>query len=106
MIAGYPTGIAPPLTPRPWYNQTRTVSLSVKGFGGQLHGGGGGVKATLKTINSTCANPKALWLGKMKSVTWPNRTELEELRQASQVCEDTFLVETQTSDDVTVNVTL
>ena len=44
--------------------------------------------AKLTMINSTCANPKALWLGQMKSVTWPDDTQLEQLRAASAMCEE------------------
>jgi hypothetical protein len=61
MTAGFPAGIAPPLSRNPWYNATRTVKITI-GSGGGAAAAVGGV-ARLRMINSTCANPKSMWLG-------------------------------------------
>ena len=42
----------------------------------------------MRTINSTCANPKGTWIGKMQSVQWPTAAQLEILRASSLVCEE------------------
>ena len=56
-------------------------------------------------INSTCANAKPLWLGDMKSVTWPSQAQLEKLRVASMLCQEDVPV-VMGNDGVTIEVTL
>eukprot|EP01050_Picozoa_sp_SAG11_P026208 SAG11_NODE_6193_length_1368_cov_1.008668_1_plen_118_part_00 len=66
-----------------------------------------GASATLRMINSTCANPKQLWKSKMQSTTWPSEEQLAELRTASQVCTDSIPIITDpVTGDTLVEVTL
>ena len=61
--------------------------------------------ATLAVINSTCANPKALWMKEMDSVTWPDDTQLAKLRTASAMCEEQVdVVRTGTDAIVTIKL--
>ena len=61
--------------------------------------------ATLAVINSTCANPKALWMKEMDSVTWPDDTQLAKLRAASAMCEEQVDV-VRTGTDAVVTIKL
>ena len=105
MIAGYPDGIAPPSSTGSYYHTSRTVKLSI----GAAVAGDGAVGATAKLtiINSTCANPKALWQGSMKSVAWPSAAQLTELKTASEMCEEEVaVVADEATGALTVEVTL
>ena len=109
LIGGYPNGDPPPpTTGHSWYNKSVTVRLTLKGAG--VRDLGAGAIATVRMINSTCANPKAMWLTSMNSVTWPNEAQLETLRDASRVCEEQLTlvaaVGAPNSDDAIVEVTL
>lgn len=79
MTAGYPNGIAPPVSTDPWYNISRTVTITIDPAPG--NGAVGSHPVMLRVINSTCANPKRMWLTEMKSVTWPSEAQLARLRQ-------------------------
>ena len=46
----------------------------------------------MRTINSTCANPKALWAAKLGSPTWPSESQLRQLKLASSMCEESVPV--------------
>ena len=94
MTAGYPTGIAPPNSNHSWYNNTVEVEISFLG----LNPSHTPRTAVIKTINSTCANPKREWVRDMGSVTWPTEQQIDRLRARSQVCEETVNV----SGDVVV----
>ena len=94
LTAGYPTGIAPPNSNHSWYNDTVDVELSFLG----LNTSRTPRTAIIKTINSTCANPKRTWVGEMGSVTWPSKQQLDRLHAQSRVCEETVDV----SGDVVV----
>ena len=85
LTAGYPNGIAPPSSDHSWYNTTVEVELSFLG----LNASHTPRTAMIKTINSTCANPKRTWVNDMGSVTWPTKHQLDRLRAQSQVCEET-----------------
>ena len=69
---------------RPAANSSRTVQLTVL----CPTRSPGAAAATVRTINSTCANPKAVWIDEMQSVPWPSAAQLDKLRVASRVCED------------------
>ena len=107
MTAGYPTGIAPAASPSSWYNASRTVRLTIRGAAlpaAEVRSG-----AMLRMINSTCANPKALWLGEMQSVTWPSAAQLAQLREASEMCEEALTLRAEAAEGgggQTVEVTL
>ena len=104
MIAGYPDGIAPPSSAGSYYNTSRTVKISI---GSVADGRVAGGTAKLTMINSTCANPKALWEGSMKSVTWPSAAQLTELKTASEMCEEEVaVVADEATGALTVEVTL
>ena len=75
LTAGYPNGIAPPAAGDPWYRASRTVRVTIDPAAGG--GAAGGRAATLKMINSSCANPKQLWVAGMQSVTWPSEAEMD-----------------------------
>lgn len=64
-------------------NETQTVILTI-------HSGSrsGDSLAVVRTINSTCANPKEVWISHMGSVQWPSSSQLDVLRSASRVCEE------------------
>ena len=64
----------------PAYNYSRTVTLQLRGLPAST------TSVSVATINSTCANPKQLWVTEMASVNWPNATQLQALRRASEVC--------------------
>lgn len=83
-VAGYPGGAPPPDTPSRWYNDSRTVDL-VFSLDAPSQAA---TSVILRTINSTCANPKALWQLGMHSVTWPSKAQLSALQAASTVCEE------------------
>ena len=107
MTAGYPTGIAPAASPSSWYNASRTVRLTIRGAA--LPAAEARSAAMLRMINSTCANPKALWLGEMQSVTWPSAAQLAQLREASEMCEEALTLQTHAAEgggEQTVEVTL
>ena len=89
MTAGYPTGIAPPVSPDPWYSNTTTVTITIDSG---VHGSIDVSPATLRMINSTCANPKQMWSSEMKSVTWPSEAQMAALKVASQLCEEEVAV--------------
>jgi hypothetical protein len=55
--------------------------------------------------NSTCANPKALWLSEMDSVTWPDDAQLAKLRTASTMCEEQVDI-VRTGADAVVTIKL
>ena len=96
MTAGYPTGIAPPNSNHSWYNDTVQVQLSFLGL--NPNPSHTPRTAVIKTINSTCANPKREWVSEMGSVTWPSKQQIDRLRAQSRVCEETVDV----SGDVVV----
>jgi hypothetical protein len=111
MIAGYPSGVAPPSGgAKSWYTANRTVvftfsgakpatvvvadqqapaSLSSHALDRSIYRS---TTARVRMINSTCANPKALWVGELNSVTWPDASQLEKLRVASEMCEESIPV--------------
>ena len=109
MTAGYPTGVAPPSGDRPYYETSRVVSLTlvrpeVAAAGGR--GAGAAGMALVRTINSTCANPKAVWAGVMDSVTWPSAAQLATLRAASQLCEQRVALQWSAAGTATIEVAL
>ena len=125
LTAGYPAGIPPPPpSNHPWYTQSRTVLYTFtgaksahevgegsgsEGGGGAGERGGGTLRATeakLRMINSTCANPKAMWEGEMNSTTWPSAEQLAKLRTASEYCEETVSVTWSSAGVATVEVVL
>ena len=85
-------------------DDTGTVTLTLSGY---LHveQASSMRTATLTMINSTCANPKKLWLEGMGSVTWPDDRQLAQLRAASKMCEEKVpVVPKGTSATVTVTL--
>ena len=62
--------------------------------------------ALVRTINSTCANPKAVWAGVMDSVTWPSAAQLATLRAASQLCEQRVALQWSAAGTATIEVAL
>merc|ERR1712137_969130 len=103
MIAGFPDGIQPPSTDGPYYNVTQMVTLRIPVSSSQYESFA--PTAILRMINSTCANPKQLWKSSMKSISWPSAAQLEELRTASEVCEETLPVKTDSeTGEQTVDV--
>lgn len=62
------------------YNTSRVVTLSVPALVAAAAAGAEQAQAatvTVRMINATCANPKALWLGKtMNSVMWPSAAQV------------------------------
>jgi hypothetical protein len=104
MIGGFPNGIEPPASKHSYYNISRTVKLTIAS---STSNDAAARKATLTVINSTCANPKALWMGEMNSVTWPSDAQLAQLRTASAMCEEELEVTTDALTGAqTVEVTL
>ena len=67
---------------------------------------GAGAVAVVRTINSTCAAPKAVWEGRMASVAWPSAAQLEALRAASRVCEERVELQWSAAGAATVEVVL
>lgn len=79
-------------------NETRTIQLTLRctsvpatatGRGSNAGGIGSGSSAVVRTINSTCANPKAVWVENMNSVQWPTAAQIEVLHTASRPCTET-----------------
>eukprot|EP00658_Telonema_sp_P-2_P076780 TRINITY_DN6795_c0_g1_i4.p1 TRINITY_DN6795_c0_g1~~TRINITY_DN6795_c0_g1_i4.p1 ORF type:complete len:345 (-),score=57.25 TRINITY_DN6795_c0_g1_i4:273-1307(-) len=64
-----------------WYNQSQTVRITVLGAAVSA-------TASVRMINSTCANPKQMWVKDMNSTAWPTAEELLELRRASSMCQE------------------
>ena len=62
--------------------------------------------AVVRTINSTCANPKAVWMDEMSSVTWPSSAQLTTLSAASRMCEEQVALEWSAEGTATIEVTL
>ena len=104
MTAGYPTGIAPPSSDRPYYETNRTVVLTLARPKAAVVAAAG--VAVVRTINSTCANPKAVWMGEMSSVTWPSSAQLTTLSAASRMCEEQVALEWSAEGTATIEVTL
>ena len=107
LTAGYPNGIPPPPpSNRPWYRRNRTVSVTVKSGGKYWGDGATPGTAIVRMINSTCANPKAVWTGAMKSVTWPSEAQIATLKTASQMCEESIPVAWAADGTATLELTL
>ena len=91
-----------------WYNKSATVRLTLKGAALGTSVADTGV--SLLMINSTCANPKAMWLASMNSVAWPDAGQLEQLRAASRVCEEKIPIQkgvgASENDNFSIEVTL
>jgi hypothetical protein len=72
-------------------NETKTVHLTVSRHVAACRVAAAATKNTsaalVRTINSTCANPKGAWIREMGSVPWPTPSQLDILRAASQMCE-------------------
>jgi len=113
-VAGYYGGAPPGNTIHRWYNTTRLVALRISLAGvvpspvpavsavtstysnGSLSAAALPATATLRTINATCANPKTLWIA-MGEPTWPSALQLQQLRAASEVCEETVPLRWETA---------
>ena len=105
MTAGFPDGIAPPISPNPWYNNSRTVKLTIGRSSSSV--APQATTAKLRVVNSTCANPKKMWVEELRSVTWPSEAQLASLRLASEVCEEEVALLTDAvTGKTTVELTL
>ena len=82
-----------------------TVTLTIANADAMLPSDAPEQTAKLTMINSTCANPKALWLEQMNSVTWPDDTQLAQLRTASAMCEEQLPIVSK-EGHATVTITL
>ena len=108
MTAGFPTGVPPPASPSSWYNASHTVKITVGTAADSASpAASGGGTATLRMINSTCANAKTMWLGEMGSSPWPSEAQLAQLKLASKLCEEEVMVVTDAvSGERSIEVTL
>ena len=83
-VAGYP-GVPPAPANQRYYNTTRAVHLVVQldataaasaPAAAAVESTALTATATVRVINDTCANSKAVWVSEMGSVTWCARTYL------------------------------
>ena len=64
----------------PAYAFRRGVTLTLHGLSPATR------TATVSMINSTCANPKRVWVERQGSVNWPDAGQLAQLHEASEAC--------------------
>eukprot|EP00041_Stephanoeca_diplocostata_P014944 m.282715 g.282715 ORF g.282715 m.282715 type:complete len:679 (-) comp19861_c0_seq1:23-2059(-) len=100
LTAGFPGAPPAPPTPHHAYNTTRRVTVALKGLRNP------DVSVRSRTINSTCANPKRVWTDRMQSIAWPTTTQLDELMEASRVCEESLTVSYDGNGFASVTVSL